>query len=590
MTAAYTNDLLSKEQSTEKKTGIGMIISKVVHNDNEQTTCKESIEFASAEMMKFATGSQEQEKILVNQEQSIVSTSVDASESFEERVEDTAEYKDVEDTEFSGKSKNVSIDTRNNKNTIIDTIAEIRNEILKDSGDSGTLPKSILNSNSNSIASMKDDAIFTECDSRDKMSGTREIDFPSQSNCENSIFQLRELQDSVNSISTKTTNFSNSYKIFNEPLEDNNIQKDAEEIYDSENELNFYEAVRTGDAKCVATFLAGESVQNLDEPDWNISGDPPLLVAATNYCFPILSLLLANGCDPAVRSPRGETALHRVILNGGPGNVLQFVGELLKYGCPSGVKEAGGGLTALHILTRQLAHAQGSKNLHHNFEAALKTLDLLARAGPVNAKDHQGRSALHILASSTIFDNNHRTEIESLIETLLAAGADPSLKNDREETPLHECLECGALNTAFLLIPHTPTGIMSRYGETPLHIASRKNYADMVAKLLEHGEDPSIQDAGGNTPLHLASARGFHQIVSLLVTSPLAQLEKLNVEGLTALQVATESGFINAVRLLLKAGADPSQTVHYCTTIFHRHPDISILIDHELSRRRQLAA
>ncbi|KAK1124444.1 hypothetical protein K0M31_006799 [Melipona bicolor] len=437
MTAAYTNDLLSKEQSAERKTGVGMIISKVVHNNNEQTTCKESIEFASAEMMKFATGGREQEKILVNQEQPKVSTSVDASESFEERVEDTAEYKDVEDTEFPGKS---------------------------------------------------------------------------------------------------------------------------------------------------------ESVQNLDEPDWNVSGDPPLLVAATNYCFPILSLLLANGCDPAVRSPRGETALHRVILNGGPGNVLEFVGELLKYGCPSGVKEAGGGLTALHILTRQLAHAQGSKNLHHNFEAALKTLDLLARAGPVNAKDHQGRSALHILASSTIFDNNHRTEIESLIETLLAAGADPSLKNDREETPLHECLECGALNTAFLLIPHTPTGIMSRYGETPLHIASRKNYADMVAKLLEHGEDPSIQDAGGNTPLHLASARGFHQIVSLLVTSPLAQLEKLNVEGLTALQVATESGFINAVRLLLKAGADPSQTVHYCTTIFHRHPDISILIDHELSRRRQLAA
>lgn len=117
-------------------------------------------------------------------------------------------------------------------------------------------------------------------------------------------------------------------------------------------------------------------------------------------------MLLANGCDPAVRSPRGETALHRVILNGGPGNVLQFVGELLKYGCPSGVKEAGGGLTALHILTRQLAHAQGSKNLHHNFEAALKTLDLLAHAGPINAKDHQGRSALHILASSTIFGIN----------------------------------------------------------------------------------------------------------------------------------------------------------------------------------------
>lgn len=172
----------------------------------------------------------------------------------------------------------------------------------------------------------------------------------------------------------------------------------------------------------------------------------------------------------------------------------------------------------------------------------------------------------------------------------MAAGADPSLKNDRGETPLHESLECGALSTAFLLIPHTPNSVTSRYGETPLHIASRKNYADIVSKLLEHGEDPSIQDAGGNTPLHLASARGYHQTVSLLVTSPMAQLEKPNSEGLTALQVAAESGFVNAVKLLLKAGADPTQTVHYYATTLYRHPDISLLIDHELTRRRQLAA
>ncbi|KYM78144.1 hypothetical protein ALC53_11433 [Atta colombica] len=361
------------------------------------------------------------------------------------------------------------------------------------------------------------------------------------------------------------------------------------EIISRQDSGSFYDAVRSGNAKRVSMLIANGCVQNLDEPDWNVSGDPPLLMAATNHCLPVLSALLANGCDPAVRSPRGETALHRVILNGGPGNVLKFVEDLLKYDCPPGVKEAGSGSTALHVLSRQLAHTS-LKSLRHNFDVALKTLELLAKAGPVNAKDHQGRSALHILASSTIFDNNHKTDIESLIGTLLAAGADTALKNDRGETALHESLECGALNTATLLIQHTPTSIASRYGETPLHIASRKNHIDMVTKLLEHGEDPGAQDAGGNTPLHLASARGFHQTVSLLVTSPLAQLEKVNIEGLTALQVAAESGFANAVRILLKAGADPSQTMHYCATILRHHPDISLLIDHELTRRRQLAA
>ncbi|KOC71108.1 Ankyrin-2 [Habropoda laboriosa] len=577
MTAAYTNDPITQEQNVEKKTGA--IVNKTLHNKKEQTTREESTEFTSAEMMKHATGGQDQEEIPANQEKLPLYISVNIPELLEQKDEDAMECKkSTEDGELSEKDENTSIISGDNQDAIIDT-DEAKNEVLKD------CDLSALNSASNSIVSTRLDTFLTECDSQDAMSGTRGTDSSLKDN-----FKLQELQNSIDSIATETSNFSNIFEAYNGSLEGIVFQQDIEEIYNPESELTFHEAVRAGDAKSVAALLASDSVQNLDEPDWNVSGDPPLLVAATNHCLPVLSLLLSNGCDPAVRSPRGETALHRVILNGGPGNVLQFVGELLKHGCPSGVKEAGGGLTALHILTRQLAHAQGSKNLYHNFEAALKTLDLLARAGPVNAKDHQGRSALHILASSTIFDNNHRTEIESLIETLLAAGADPSLKNDRGETPLHECLECGALNTAFLLISHTPTGIMSRYGETPLHIASRKNYADMVAKLLEHGEDPSVQDAGGNTPLHLASARGFHQTVSLLVTSPLAQLEKLNTEGLTALQVAAESGFVNAVRLLLKAGADPSQTVHYCTTILHRHPDISVLIDHELSRRRQLAA
>ncbi|EZA50320.1 Ankyrin-2 [Ooceraea biroi] len=366
--------------------------------------------------------------------------------------------------------------------------------------------------------------------------------------------------------------------------------EDAEIITGQQDDGNklFYDAVRSGNAKRVSALISSGCVQNLDEPDWNVSGDPSLLVAATNHYLPVLSILLASGCDPAVRSPRGETALHRVILNSGLGNMLQLVEDLLKHGCPPSVKEAGSGSTALHMLSRQLAHAP-LRSLHHNFDAALKTLELLAQAGPVNAKDHQGRSALHILASSTIFDN-HKTDIESLIETLLAAGVNTALQNDRGETALHESLECSALNTAMLLIPRTSVGIASRYGETPLHIASRKNHVDIVAKLLEHGEDPSTQDAGGNTPLHLASARGFHQTVSLLVTSPLAQLEKVNIDGLTALQVAAESGFINAVRLLLKAGADPSQTMRYCGTILRRHPDISLLIDHELTRRRQLAA
>lgn len=115
----------------------------------------------------------------------------------------------------------------------------------------------------------------------------------------------------------------------------------------------------------------------------------------------LFRILLVNGCDPRARSPRGETALHRAIKNHGPFKALKFVEELLKHGCSPGVKEAGGGLTALHMLTRQLAHAYSSKSAQVNFQEALDTLNILAKAGAVNERDHQGRNALHILASST---------------------------------------------------------------------------------------------------------------------------------------------------------------------------------------------
>lgn len=51
---------------------------------------------------------------------------------------------------------------------------------------------------------------------------------------------------------------------------------------------SFYNAVRSGDVERVSTLIASGCVQNLDEPDWNVSGDPPLLMAATNHCLPVL--------------------------------------------------------------------------------------------------------------------------------------------------------------------------------------------------------------------------------------------------------------------------------------------------------------
>ncbi|KAF7998100.1 hypothetical protein HCN44_009498 [Aphidius gifuensis] len=421
---------------------------------------------------------------------------------------------------------------------------------------------------------------YNSCGNEGIIKSKRDSDTQSSSSTSDSV----DLNTSTykNNKTSNLNNSNNAKKII--------IIKEKKKYYDPDDGEKFHKAVRNGDTAVVVELVENGLVQDLNEPDWNVSGDPPLLVAATNHHLSILSLLLANGCDPGARSPRGETALHRAITNGHIGDTHKFVEELLNYGCSAGVKEAGGGLTALHMLTKQLSHAQTLRGLLKNdFDEALKTFELLAKAGAVNDKDHQGRSALHILASSTAFDNNHRQKVESLVKILLDCGADTTLKNDRGETPLHEALEFGALNTADILISKTPTGLISRYGESPLHIAAKKNHTEIVDKLLKHGENSSLQNTEGNSPLHLASARGFHQIVSLLLTSSLNDIEQLNDDGLTALQVAAESGFANTVKVLINSGADPSVIDCTSTVIQHRHPDISKIIHNELTRRQQLA-
>lgn len=60
------------------------------------------------------------------------------------------------------------------------------------------------------------------------------------------------------------------------------------EIISRQDSDSFYDAVRSGNAKRVSMLIANGCVQNLDEPDWNVSGDPPLLMAATNHCLPML--------------------------------------------------------------------------------------------------------------------------------------------------------------------------------------------------------------------------------------------------------------------------------------------------------------
>ncbi|WP_179947520.1 ankyrin repeat domain-containing protein, partial [Wolbachia endosymbiont of Cylisticus convexus] len=55
------------------------------------------------------------------------------------------------------------------------------------------------------------------------------------------------------------------------------------------------------------------------------------------------------------------------------------------------------------------------------------------------------------------------------------------------------------------------------YGETPLHLAARSGYLNVVEKLIEKGANVNAKNSNGKTPLHYAAEKGYLNVVEKLI-------------------------------------------------------------------------
>lgn len=106
-------------------------------------------------------------------------------------------------------------------------------------------------------------------------------------------------------------------------------------------------------------------------------------------------------------------------------------------------------------------------------------LGWLVRSNPqlVMERGLHGTTPLHWVAYTS------GRQQESIIELLIAHGADPNARDDS--------------------------------GQTPLHAAAFEGELQAVKLLLQAGADPSIQDMTSETPLNQAVARGHTEIADL---------------------------------------------------------------------------
>ncbi len=133
---------------------------------------------------------------------------------------------------------------------------------------------------------------------------------------------------------------------------------------------------------------------------------------------------------------------------------------------------------------------------------------------------------------------------------LLAAGALPNQRDNRDWTPLHCAVVGGHTPAAGLLLGGgADPNARGQFDLGPLHWAALEGRSDMVALLLSRGARVDSIDLYGETPLHLAA--NARTVEALLEGG--ADLNAVDERGMTPLHTARNA---ECGRALLQRGAD----------------------------------
>ena len=193
----------------------------------------------------------------------------------------------------------------------------------------------------------------------------------------------------------------------------------------------------------------------------------------------------------------------------------------------------------------------------------------------VNSVTIDGKTALHIAVDKSE---------DAIIHKLLAQKADPSLTDVLGNTSLHLAVyltqerkpwtaiarasyvspslapyrACSAQTVRAVIDHGGDVNAVNNRGQTALWFACADGHESIVKILLDAGADPNITDKYGDSCLHAA----IHGLCSTKVIQEIhdhgAQVNAVNNDGATPLLLACSTAQEEAVKLLLRAKADPN--------------------------------
>eukprot|EP01094_Clydonella_sp_ATCC50884_P023670 TRINITY_DN5737_c1_g1_i1.p1 TRINITY_DN5737_c1_g1~~TRINITY_DN5737_c1_g1_i1.p1 ORF type:complete len:840 (+),score=264.02 TRINITY_DN5737_c1_g1_i1:267-2522(+) len=178
--------------------------------------------------------------------------------------------------------------------------------------------------------------------------------------------------------------------------------------------------------------------------------------------------------------------------------------------------------------------------------------ELLALGAHANAREGDASSPLAVAA---------RGGHTAVVRLLLGAGAAVDWHTQRHGTALHVAAQYGRADVMRVLLEKgADVHVMQKHAETPLLLATRTGNVQLVRMLLEAGASVNAASVEGESPLMSACqalpADAEPTLVETLLCAGADVNARKSSSGKTALVVATQSGRLDVMQLLVKHRAD----------------------------------
>ncbi|KFY48542.1 hypothetical protein V495_01247 [Pseudogymnoascus sp. VKM F-4514 (FW-929)] len=331
-----------------------------------------------------------------------------------------------------------------------------------------------------------------------------------------------------------------------------------------------HHAATTNHVAVIELLLARGGLKALEAK--NDSGQTPLL-----YCLSlnaaeffdsdddfkarekVVEALICAGANLTARDNSGRSILHEAARYGFRALVLRCLDNGLD------INDNGGGLPQPVGWYRDGFHCTP---LHLAvWGAHLELVQLLISFGAnPSLADHEGKHPLHYLLEGWDgIKNSHGQDPSrafsnavSIAGILLYNGAIIDAKDNKQYTPFHRAVEVDPTCLPvleFLLVRGAAVNTRSDSltKGTPLHAACSEPVC--LHFLLQHGADVHMRDVQGASALHMASQEGWKESVSLLLESG-ADVDSQDVEGRVPLHYASRHLRKDCLDLLKSYGAN----------------------------------